>query len=108
MNDKTILTFITDEKNNAVDSSGTFADGVRHVLDKARTIWLPTLGYSQDKIDSFTGDALDIIAWAEHQNVKKEACDIAYCEKNLAGRQKKKSESLSFDTTGSCWEGQVD
>lgn len=54
------------------------------------------------------------------------ACDIAYCDKkeafnkveaayenikkDLAGRQnkQKKIESLSFDTTGSCWEGQVD
>lgn len=45
---------------------------------------------------------------AAYEKVKKEACDIAYCEKDLAGRQKKKSESLSFDTTGSCWEGQVD
>jgi len=35
---------------------------------------------------------------AAYENIKKD----------LAGRQKKKSESLSFDTTGSCWEGQVD
>jgi len=68
MSDKTILTYITDEKNNAADSSGTFADGVRHILDKAGTVWLPALGYSQDEIDRFTSDALDIIAWAEHHN----------------------------------------
>lgn len=56
------------------------------------------------------------------------ACDIAYCDKreafnkveaayenvkkDLAGRQKKNKqkyiESLSFDMTGSCIEGQID
>lgn len=49
------------------------------------------------------------------------ACDIAYCDKREAfnkvkaayenvkkKNKQKKIESLSFDTTGSCWEGQVD
>ena len=68
MEKKTILTYIADEKKQAIGLSGSFANGVKHILRKASTEWMPSIGYSKNEINRFASDAADIIAWAEHEN----------------------------------------